>query len=142
MACVLFNCACDKIRIKFTLAQKQYVCGVKGFTVSYFTFYYRTNISVEENLANGTIIFQVKATDADYGNNSIITYFLLPSEYGEKFSIDASSGNITVIGNLDRENTSEVTLRIQATGGKFIITTELFVIITDVNDNPPVFTSK
>ena len=115
---------------------------VKGFYSILFHFYYRTNISVEENVANGTNIFQVKATDADYGNNSIITYSLLPSEYGGKFSIDASSGNITVIGNLDRENTSEVTLRIQATDGKFSTPTELFVIITDVNDNPPVFTSK
>ena len=114
----------------------------KRFTVNYFTFDYRTNISVEENVANGTVIFQVKATDADYGNNSIITYSLLPSEYRGKFSIDDSSGNITVIGNLDRENTSEVTLRIQAKDGKFSITTELFVIITDVNDNPPVFTSR
>ena len=61
-------------------------------------------------MPTGTVIFQVKATDADYGNNSIITYSLLPSD-GEKFSIDALSGNITVVGNLDRENTSEVTLR-------------------------------
>ena len=114
----------------------------KSFTVSYFTFNYRTNVSVEENVANGTVIFQVKATDADYGNNSIITYSLLPSEYGEKFSIDASSGNITVVGNLDRENTSEVTIRIQATDGKFSTPTELFVTITDVNDNPPVITSR
>ena len=92
-------------------------------------------------MPTGTVIFQVKATDADYGNNSIITYSLLPSD-GEKFSIDALSGNITVVGNLDRENTSEVTLRVQATDRKFIITTELFVLITDVNDNPPVFTSR
>ena len=115
---------------------------MKGFTVSLFTFYYRTNIDVEENVANGTVIFQVKATDADYGNNSVITYSLLSREYGGKFSIDALSGNITIIGKLDRENTSEVTLRIQATDGKFSVTTELFVIITDVNDNPPVFTSR
>ena len=93
-------------------------------------------------MANGTVIFQVKATDTDYGNNSIITYSLLSSEYRGKFSIDALSGNITIIGNLDRENTSEVTLCIRATDGKFSITTELFVIITDVNDNPPVFTSR
>lgn len=88
------------------------------------------------------MIFQVRATDADYGNNSIITYSLSPSEYATKFSTGASSGNITVIGNLDRENTSEITLRINATDGTFTVTSELFVIITDVNDNKPIFINR
>ena len=111
-------------------------------TVSYFSLNYRNRVSVEENKPPGTVVFQVRATDADHGNNSIITYSLLPSEYSEKFSIGASSGNITVIGNLDRENRSEITLRINATDGMFTVTSELFVIITDVNDNKPVFTSR
>ena len=96
---------------------------------------------MEENTKNGTVIFQVKATDADCGNNSIITYSLLPSEYAAKFSIDPPSGNITVIGILDCENKSEVTLRINATDGTFSVTSELFVLITDVNDNGPMFIS-
>ena len=96
---------------------------------------------MEENTPAGTVIFQVRATDADYGNNSIITYSLLTSEYAAKFSIDASTGNIAVIGKLDRENTNEIILRINATDGTFSVTSELFVIITDVNDNGPVFTS-
>ena len=111
-------------------------------TVSYFSLNYRNRVSVEENTPPETVVFQVRATDADYGNNSIITYSLLPSEYSEKFSICASSGNITVIGNLDRENRSEITLGINATDGMFTVTSELFVIITDVNDNKPVFTSR
>ena len=111
-------------------------------TVTYFWLNYRNRVSVEENTEPGTVVSQVRATDADYGNNSIITYSLLPSEYPEKFSIGASSGNITVIGNLDRENTSQITLRINATDGTFTVTSELFVIITDVNDNKPVFTSR
>ena len=111
-------------------------------TVSYFSLNYRNRVSVEENTQPGTVVFQVRATDADYGNNSIITYSLLPSEYAEKFSTGASSGNITVIGNLNRENTSQITLRINATDGIFTVTSELFVIITDVNDNKPIFTSR
>ena len=110
-------------------------------TVSYFALNYRNRVSVEENTPPGTVVFQVRATDADYGNNSIITYSLLPSEYPEIFSIGASSGNITVIGNLDREKTRQIALRINATDGTFTVTSELFVIITDVNDNKPVFTS-
>ena len=95
---------------------------------------------VKENVANGTIIFHVKAIDADYGNNSIITYSLLPSEYVDKFSIDSSSGNITVIGELDRENMSEVILYIQATDRKFRTNTTLVISLEDVNDNEPYFT--
>ena len=111
-------------------------------TVSYFSLNYSNNVSVEENTPLGTVVFQVKATDADYGNNSIITYSLVPSEYAAKFSIDASSGNITVIGKLDRENTSEIILHINATDRTFTVTSELFVVITDVNDNKPIFTSR
>ena len=97
---------------------------------------------MEENTPPGTDIFQVRTTDADYGNNSIITYSLLPSENAEKFSIDAASGNITVVKDLDRENTSLITLGINATDGTFTVTSQLFVIITDVNDNKPTFISR
>ena len=96
---------------------------------------------MEENTPPETVIFQLRATDADYGNNSILTYSLLPSKYAAKFSVDASSGNVTVTGILDRENTSEIILRINATDGTFTVTSELYVIIVDVNDNGPIFTS-
>ena len=99
----------------------------------------RNNTSVREDVANGTIIFQVKAVDADFGNNSMITYHLLPAEYSGKFSIDASSGNITLAGELDYENTTEVILRIQATDGKFVSNTTLLINVEDVNDNYPYF---
>ena len=115
---------------------------VVSLTWTYFTFELRNNVSVEENTPLGQVIFQVRATDADYGNNSIITYSLVPSEYAAKFSIDASTGNITVVGKLDRENTREINLRINASDGTFTVTSELFVIITDVNDNEPIFTSR
>ena len=108
----------------------------------FFPFGCRKNVSVEENTLPGTNIFQVRATDADYGNNSVITYSLLPSENAGKFSIDAASGNITVVGDLNRENTSVITLGINATDGTFTVTSELFVFITDVNDNKPTFISR
>ena len=126
-------------RLKLALAEN--IIFLALFSVSFFPLKYRNNISVEENTSPGIVIFQVRATDADYGNNSIITYSLLASDYAAKFSIDPSSGNITVIGILDRENKSEVTLRINATDGTFSVTSVLFVIITDVNDNGPVFIS-
>ena len=101
---------------------------------------YRTvNISVEENTANGTVIFQAKATDEDSGNNSILTYALLSSVYKRYFFVDASSGNVTITGNLDRETRSEFILVIQATDGKFRTNTSLKIIVLDVNEFSPVF---
>jgi len=102
----------------------------------------RNNTSVREDVANGTIIFQVKAVDADFGNNSMITYHLLPGEYSGKFSIDASSGNITLAGELDYENTTEVILHIQATDGKFVSNATLLINVEDVNDNSPYFSEN
>ena len=101
---------------------------------------YRTyNVSVKENVANGTVIFQAQATDEDSGNNSIITYTLLSSECDENFFVDALSGNVTVTGNLDHETRSEVILCIQATDGKFRTTTKLVITVMDVNEFSPVF---
>ena len=67
---------------------------------------------------------------------------MLPSEFVGKFSLDASSGNITVTGELDREITSEVTLRIQATDGKFKTNSTLVICLQDVNDNSPYFSTS
>ena len=93
-------------------------------------------------MANGTIIFQVKAVDADFGNNSIVTYNLSSrlGEYSGKFAIGTSSGNITLIGELDHENTSKIILRIQATDGEFSTNMNLSINVEDVNDSPPEFT--
>ena len=93
-------------------------------------------------MVSGTTIFQVKAVDADFGNNSIVAYHLLPGEYSGKFSIGASSGNITLNGELDYENTTEVILCIQATDGKFLSNTTLFINVEDVNDNYPYFSES
>ena len=90
-------------------------------------------------MANGTFIFQAKAVDADFGDNSIVTYSLLRGEYSGKFAIDASSGNITLTGELDHENTSEIILRIQATDGEFSTNMNLSIKVEDVNDNYPYF---
>ena len=94
-----------------------------------------------ENTAVGTVIFQVKATDADSGINAILNYTLLAGEYKEMFSIDSSSGNISIIGDLDREKISNITLHVQVTDGKFNESTDLFITLLDVNECPPFFSA-
>lgn len=81
----------------------------------------------------------MKATDADSGINALLNYTLLAGEYKEMFSIDSSSGNISIIGDLDRERISNVTLHVQVTDGKFNKSTDLFIIVLDVNEFTPFF---
>ena len=64
---------------------------------------------------------------------------MLPGEYEEKFLIDSSSGSISIIGDLDRERISNITLHVQVTDGKFNDSTDLFITVLDVNEFPPVF---
>ena len=81
----------------------------------------------------------MKATDGDSGINALLNYTFLPGEYDEIFSIDSSSGNISIIGDLDRERISNITLHVQVTDGKFNESTDLFITVLDVNEFTPCF---
>ena len=81
----------------------------------------------------------MKATDADSGINALLNYTLLPGEYEEIFSIDSSSGNISIIRDLDRERISNITLHVQVTDGKFNKSIDLSMTVLDVNEFSPSF---
>ena len=81
----------------------------------------------------------MKATDADSGINAILNFALLAGEYKEMFSIDSSSGYISIIGDLDRERISSITLHVQVTDGKFNKSIDLSITVLDVNEFSPSF---
>ena len=83
----------------------------------------------------------MKATDADSGINAILNFALLAGEYKEMFSIDSSYGNISIIGDLDRERISNITLHVQVTDGKFNKSIDLFITVLDVNEFQPFFSA-
>lgn len=83
----------------------------------------------------------MKATDADSGINAILNFALLAGEYKEMFSIDSSSGYISIIGDLDRERISNITLHVQVTDGKFKKSIDLFITVLDVNEFQPFFSA-
>ncbi|XP_006866237.1 PREDICTED: protocadherin alpha-C2-like isoform X3 [Chrysochloris asiatica] len=84
------------------------------------------------------------ASDADIGENALLTYRLSPNEY---FSLELptnskSTKRLVLKKSLDREKTPELNLLLTATdGGKPELTgsVQLFVRILDVNDNDPEF---
>jgi len=63
-------------------------------------------VNVTENVAIGTVLLRVHATDADEGRNGEVVYSFSShtlTTYGELFNIDNVTGQISVAGTLDRE---------------------------------------
>ncbi|XP_058398355.1 protocadherin alpha-11-like [Diceros bicornis minor] len=86
------------------------------------------------------------ASDADIGENALLTYRLTPNEY---FSLELPTNSkqtkrlsLTLKKSLDREKTPELNLLLTAAdGGKPELTgaVQLLVRVSDVNDNEPEF---
>ncbi|XP_061090976.1 protocadherin alpha-2-like [Conger conger] len=103
-------------------------------------------VRVYENVAFGTKIITLNATDPDEGMNSELVYSL--AERGrlnpsDMFSIDSTTGEITTKGNLDFEENSAYEIRVQARDkGATPRSThcKVLVEVVDINDNPPEIT--
>jgi len=95
--------------------------------------------SVAENAANGTVVgIAAGASDADATNNTI-TYALSDSA-GGRFSIDASTGVVTVANGtlLDYESASSHTVTVTAWSSDGSASSQAFTIqLVPVNDNAP-----
>lgn len=103
-----------------------------NFTQSQYIF------SVLEDAAVGQRIGDILARDQDSGSYGNISYSLRGGN--NKFRVDGLSGALSLNGPLDRETTSEYFLSAEAMdGGGLRAPTEIRIVITDVNDNPPVF---
>ncbi|KAK2849119.1 hypothetical protein Q5P01_008953 [Channa striata] len=98
---------------------------------------------VREDAPSGTVVALLNSRDSDSGNNSKVT-LKLPK--GSPFNLKPSFSNnyaLVTSGPLDRESFSEYNIEITATdsGSPPLSSTKIIpVSITDVNDNPPVFT--
>ncbi|XP_061536381.1 protocadherin Fat 1a isoform X3 [Phycodurus eques] len=105
---------------------------------------------VVENLPCGVQVVQVKATDLDSGTNGHVLFSLdakLNSpDIAELFAINAETGWLTTLKELDRERRSKYTIVVLATdqGDKVqhAAGARVEVTVADVNDNPPRFTAE
>uniref|UniRef100_A0A4W4GSM4 Cadherin-23 n=1 Tax=Electrophorus electricus TaxID=8005 RepID=A0A4W4GSM4_ELEEL len=102
---------------------------------------------VLEDVALGTIILRVSATDADSGLFSIIEYALVDGE--GKFGITPSTGDIYILSPLDRETKDHYTLTAVARdnpGGspsnRRENSVQVLVTVLDVNDFRPRFSER
>ncbi|XP_071399279.1 cadherin-4-like, partial [Centroberyx affinis] len=113
------------------------------------------NGSVDEGSKPGTYVMHVSAFDADDNTtaNGMVRYRILSqtphSPIPNMFTINSETGDIvTVAAGLDREKVSQYTIIVQATDMEGNLnfglsnTATAIITVTDVNDNPPMLTSR
>lgn len=69
------------------------------------------SVNVTENSEIGTFVIRITSSDRDIGQNANVSYSFTRNP-GKKFSIDGLSGNVTVVGYLDREEQDEYLLKV------------------------------
>ncbi|XP_061191818.1 cadherin-related family member 2-like [Saccostrea echinata] len=98
------------------------------------------NFTLPENSSFNTTVTEIKATDADSGKYSEITYRLQGSN---RFSINSTTGEISVACNnscLDRERQIVYYMSVEARdGGGKVSSAPVKITLMDVNDNSPMF---
>ncbi|KAM8910633.1 protocadherin gamma-C5-like isoform 2-T2 [Spinachia spinachia] len=98
---------------------------------------------VREDAPSGTVVALISARDVDSDDNGKVTLQLTK---GSPFNLKPSFSNnyaLITLGALDRENYSDYDIEITATdsGSPPLSSKKIIpVSITDVNDNPPIFT--
>ncbi|KAM4035220.1 protocadherin gamma-B1-like isoform 5-T5 [Anomaloglossus baeobatrachus] len=99
-------------------------------------------VTLKENSPVNSTVIMLNATDNDEGVNAQITYSFIKTfgkiHHTGIFSINPTSGEIKINGNLDLEVTKNYELSIQAKdGGGLVAHCKVLVDIIDVNDNTP-----
>lgn len=100
-------------------------------------------VQVSEEAVVNTQLLRVYTTDADEGLNGEVFYSLEGGNQGSKFSIDESTGQISLVSKLDRENLENYSLTIVARDAsletRLSSSTTVQVEVLDENDNVPQF---
>ncbi|KAM5172175.1 protocadherin Fat 2 [Mantella aurantiaca] len=98
-------------------------------------------VELAENAEIGTTVIELAANDLDDGPYGMVDYSIINKLALEMFSIDRN-GRIETLRKLDRENVTErlISIKVMAKdgGGRASYCT-VKIILTDENDNPPLF---
>ncbi|PAA62861.1 hypothetical protein BOX15_Mlig014584g2 [Macrostomum lignano] len=97
---------------------------------------------VAEELTEPVRIGAVSATDADSGNNALISYSIVGGNTAGVFALNSTTGELTAVSRIDREAVAVYLLQIAAIDNgsptRLSSTVSATVSLTDVNDNAPV----
>ena len=92
------------------------------------------NVTVAEDIATGTTILTVTAFDLDHGTNGMISYQLTSTSH---FSVNVTTGVVTLISSLDYEESTHHTFNVTATDTVASSTAVVTVLVSDTPDDPP-----
>uniref|UniRef100_A0A3Q2W1L2 Protocadherin Fat 4 n=1 Tax=Haplochromis burtoni TaxID=8153 RepID=A0A3Q2W1L2_HAPBU len=98
--------------------------------------------SISESAQNMTQLLRVSASDVDENKNGLVRYHIAEGNEEGQFTIDSSSGQVTLVGKLDYESTSSYSLKIIAVDAGAVPLSSscmLSISILDENDNSPIF---
>ncbi|XP_019061567.1 protocadherin gamma-A4 isoform X8 [Fukomys damarensis] len=98
------------------------------------------HVSVQENLPIGTRLLTIKATDPDEGANGEVAYSFrkVRDKISQLFLLNSLSGDITIVGDLDYEDSGFYDIDVEAHDGPGLrARSKVLVTVLDVNDNAP-----
>lgn len=101
------------------------------------------NKTVNEDVAIGTSLLRIMASDRDIGLNGAVRYFIVGGVGSNDFNLDISSGVLRVQKALDYERIKSYTIFIQAEDSsvenRLQTNATIVISLNDVNDFVPVF---
>lgn len=128
----------DVSQEEFAMMPSRY--GENVHTPEYVDF--PLEIKVNESVSLGTTLIRIKARDRDLGYNGKLIFGISGGDPDSVFRIDPETGDLKIIGYLDRERESEYYLNISVYDlGKpqKSVSRVLPITVLDVNDNAPKF---
>ncbi|TMW50753.1 hypothetical protein DOY81_004167, partial [Sarcophaga bullata] len=99
-------------------------------------------VIVPENEPIGSTILTISASDRDEGPNGMLHYAIADGNELPEFKVDADTGAIILLQPLDYDSIQEYHFNISVQDLGFKPKTavaQVTVILTDINDNPPLF---
>ncbi|MDD2698649.1 MAG: cadherin repeat domain-containing protein [Arcobacteraceae bacterium] len=100
-------------------------------------------IAFDENITLGTIIYDVNVSGSTYDTNMVTNYSIVSGNSENKFSIDATTGVVTLLNSLDWETTTSYFVGIKASNVDWNGTTRssstsnLTITVNNIIESPP-----
>ncbi len=106
---------------------------------------YYFNVMENASYREHPVVGRVVATDQDEGDNADVRYSIIGGNTERVFEVDKASGDITLLKQLDRETRASYSLIVRAQdlgNPPKSNTTKVIVMVEDVNDVTPRFSSS